>query len=122
MAKKEKAKFKEFKVTGKIFEYSGRIYPGKDGKGHVKREWGMSICLNNAFTLKGCWLTQTTRGITFISFPQYKSGDSYESYIYSSEELRDDWKVVVSKLCEIVGVESPKDDDIAEAPEGDLPF
>ena len=63
--KSKKPQFKEFKYSGKIFEYSGRIYSGREGSGKIQRRWPLSLCLNNVFTLKGVWLTQTKNNVFF---------------------------------------------------------
>lgn len=120
--KKEKEKYIEYKYTGKNFEYSGRIYPGKDGNGKVKREWLMGMTLNGVFAIKGVWLKQTSTGKVFFTFPQYKSGDKYMSYIFTEHELDNDFRELVKYLCKLLKIEAPSDDDIAEPPAEDLPF
>lgn len=124
MAKNEKKKdnYKEYKFTGECFEYSGRIYPGKDGNGKVKREWLMGLTLNGVFAVKGVWLKQTTTGKVFFTFPQYKSGDKYMSYIFTEKELEKDFAGLVKYLCKLLKIEEPADDAIAEVPAEDLPF
>lgn len=122
MAKKEQ-KFIEFKVSGDHFEYSGRVYPGKEGNGKVKREWLMSLTLNGVLAIKGVWLKQTSTGKVFMTFPQYKSGDKWMSYIFTEKDINDDFSKIIKDLCKKLKIEAPKDDDIMEAPEGeDLPF
>lgn len=122
MAKKEEKKYLEYKFTGKNFEYSGRIFPGKDGNGKVKREWLMGLTLNGVFAVKGVWLKQTSTGKVFLNFPQYKSGDKYMSYIFTEKEMQEDFKNLIQYLCKLLKIEAPKDDEIMEASGDDLPF
>ena len=123
MAKKEEKKFIEYKVSGEHFEYTGRIYPGKDGNGKVKREWLMNLTLNGVISIKGVWLKQTSTGKVFMTFPQYKSGDKYMSYIFTEKEINNDFELLIKEFCKKLKIEEPKEDDeIAEAPAEDMPF
>ena len=65
----KKANFKEFNYSGKVFEYSGRVYPSKEGTGKIVRSWGMSLTLNDCFTLKGVRLVETESNV-FLTYPQ----------------------------------------------------
>lgn len=128
--KKEAAKklsFKEFKFTGKTFEYTGRIFPSKEGSGKVKRKWGLTICLNGVFSLKGCQLVETDSNV-FITYPQYfvkgktDSDGTWNSYVYVDKELNDELDAFVSYLMTVVGIdgeEVAKDDGLKDE---DLPF
>lgn len=122
-AEEKKAAFKEFKYTGKTFEYTGRIYAGKDGSGKIKRSWGLSLCLNGLFDLKGCKLVETESNV-FITYPQFytESKKEWTSYVYIHKELNDEIDGLVNELMRIVGI---VDDDIAKSTgSGDenLPF
>lgn len=121
---KENAKYLEFKVSGETFEYSGRIYPGRDGNGKVKREWGVSLTLNGLLTIKGVWLKQTDSGKVFLTYPQYKSKDSYNSYIFVDKKLNDDLTKLVKEMCKKLKIKEPVVDEsaIAEPPAEDMPF
>ena len=120
---KENAKYLEYKVTGDVFEYSGRIYPGREGNGKVKREWGISLALNGVLTIKGVWLKQTESGKVFLTFPQYKASDGYKSYIFTDKSLNADMTKVVKEMCKRLKIKPVvSEDDIAEAPAEDLPF
>ena len=121
---KEKAKYLEFKVSGETFEYSGRIYPGIDGNGQVKREWGVSLTLNGVFYIKGIWLKQTDSGKVFLNYPQYKSKDKWASYVFIDKKLNPEIEKVVKEMCKKLKIKEPVVDEsaIAEPPEEDMPF
>ena len=87
-AKKEEIKFNEFKFSGETFEYSGRVYPKKSGetKGKVTAKWYVQLVLNDVLTIKGCYLVET-KDDYFLTFPQYKKDDSFESYIYIVKDM-----------------------------------
>ena len=117
-AKKEN-KFKECKVSGEIFEYNIRIFPKTAGKGKILNRWYMTIELNNALSIKGCYLTETESNV-FITFPQYSDKDGkWNSYFYQSEELKKELDNVVSKLMKLVGIDG---DEIATDGDSNLPF
>lgn len=129
-SKSKKPQFKEFKYSGKIFEYSGRIYSGRDGSGKIQRRWPLSLCLNNVFTLKGVWLTQTKNNV-FLSFPTWydENAEEWKNYVYLSEDLNEERDAFVSYLCGLVGIDAPEeeeddgdDSEFAEAGDDDLPF
>ena len=88
-AEEKKVTFKEFKYSGKVFEYSGRIYPKSEGKGKVVARYGINLTLNDTISIKGIYLVETEDKY-FLTFPQYKSGDSYKSYIYIAEGLNEE--------------------------------
>lgn len=124
-AKKEekKASFKEFKFTGKTFEYSGRVFPSREGSGKVKRTWGITLCLNGLFTIKGCKLVETESNV-FITYPQYlsdKDKNVWSSYVYVDKELNEEMDGLVNELMKVVGIAG---DEIATASDSgeDLPF
>lgn len=101
-AKKEEAKkFEEFTYTGKTFEYSGRIYEGSEGKGKVKSRSYLSLTLNDAITINGCYFVVLDDGSAFITYPQYKKGEKYKSYIFTDEDIKDELEAlskVIKKL------------------------
>lgn len=88
--KEEKTKFNEFKYSGKVFEYSGRIYEGNEGKGKVTSRSYLSLTLNDSITINGCYFVVLDDGSAFITWPQYKKGEEYKNYIFTSEELKDE--------------------------------
>ena len=117
-AKKEN-KFKELNVSGVIFDYNIRIFPKTAGKGKILNRWYMTIELNNALSIKGCYLTETESNV-FITFPQYSDKDGkWNSYFYQSEELKKELDAVVSKLMKLVGIDG---DEIATDGDSNLPF
>lgn len=129
-ASKSKApKFKEFDYTGKTFEYSGRIYAGRDGSGKIERRWPLSLTLNGVFTIKGVWLTQTKKNV-FLSFPTWYSenDEEWKNYVYLDEALNKERDALVNVLCGIVGIDGNDDDgeeseeEFAEDDGEDLPF
>lgn len=128
--KSKKPQLKEFKYSGKIFEYSGRIYSGREGSGKIQRRWPLSLCLNNVFTLKGVWLTQTKNNV-FLSFPTWydENNEEWKSYVFLSEDLNEERDAFVNYLCGLVGIDAPEEEDedsddseFAEAGDDDLPF
>lgn len=124
-SKKEtkKVDFKEFKYTGKVFEYSGRIYPSKEGKGKVLRTWGLQLVLNGVFTLKGVYLLETESTV-FLKYPQYQKDKEYVSYVFIDKELNKEIDGLIAVLMNVVGIGDGDDDEIATAPADDseLPF
>lgn len=117
-AKKEN-KFKECKVSGEIFDYNIRIFPKTAGKGKILNRWYMTIELNNALSIKGCYLTETESNV-FITFPQYSDKDGkWNSYFYQSEKLKEELDIIVSKLMKLVGIDG---DEIATDGDSSLPF
>ena len=110
--KSKKPNFKEYSYSGKTFEYSGRIYAGRDGSGKIVRRWPMSLCLNGVFTLKGVWLTQTKKNV-FLSFPTWydENADEWKSYVFLDEELNKERDAFVNYLCGLVGIDAADDDD-----------
>lgn len=115
---KNETKCKELHMDGDIFSYYVRVFPGKDGTKKIKRRWYMTIELNGAFTLKGCYLTETENNV-FISFPQYEKDGSYYSYMFTSEILREELDELVKKLMSLVGID---DGEIMKPEESNLPF
>ena len=91
--------FKEFKFNGETFEYSGRIYDPKDGKGKVKKTYGVTLTLNGVFTLKGVKLIQTDNSV-FLDYPSFKTTkdgkDTYVSYVYIDKDINSE----IDKLAE----------------------
>lgn len=90
-SKKEEAKtnYSEFKFSGKVFDYSGRIYPKTEGKGKVVARYGLSLTLNGVLTIKGVHLVETEDSF-FLKFPSYKSGEDYKSYFFIDKELNEE--------------------------------
>ena len=86
MAKKNKEvrDFEEFSYDGENFEYTGRVYPAKDGRSFVY------LTIDGVFTIQ-CHLVETEKGKFFISFPSYKNKDGkYKSYIFTDEKMQDE--------------------------------
>lgn len=101
-ASKETGKeFLEFEFEGKTFDYTGRIYPKKEGKGNVVSKHGMSITLNKNFTIKNCNIVETADSF-FISWPQYSAGDAFKSYIYVDEVLNDEIDKLTQAIADLL--------------------
>lgn len=98
----KKANFKEFKFSGKVFEYSGRVYPKTEGKGKVISRHGINLTLNDTISIKGIYLVETEDKY-FLTFPQYKTGDDYKSYIYIAEGLNEEIDNLTSAIVESMG-------------------
>lgn len=91
MAKK-KAEFAEFKFSGEAFEYTGRVYPSKNG------DYFVSLTLNDVFTIR-CRLKETKKGDQFLSFPSWKDKDGgYHQYTYIDKELNDEMDKLIEKI------------------------
>ena len=98
-ASKETGKeFLEFEYEGKTFDYTGRIYPKKEGKGNVVSKHGMSITLNKNFTIN---IVETADSF-FISWPQYSAGDAFKSYIYVDKVLNDEIDKLTQAIADLL--------------------
>lgn len=96
MAKKNKEfrDFEEFDYEGKWFEYTGRVYPAKDGRSFVY------LTIGDVFTIQ-CYLVETAKGKFFISFPSYKNKDGeYKSYVFTDEKMKDDLEELAKEIHE----------------------
>lgn len=86
MAKKNKEvrDYETFSLDGDHFEYTGRVYPEKDGRSFVY------LTIDGVFTIQ-CHLVRTEKGNLFLSFPSYKNKDGeYKSYIFTDEKMQKD--------------------------------
>lgn len=88
MPKKENSKKEEKKVAKEYKEVfaeglSARLYPAEEtGKG-IKRSF-MYLDFGNGFSIQ-CHFIETSNNY-FIAFPQYKSGESYKSYVWVEKD------------------------------------
>lgn len=103
--KREVVKFAEFKYSGKVFDYSGRVYQKQEGKGKVISRAGVQLCLNGVLTIKGIHLVDTEDQY-FLAFPQYKSGNDWKSYVYIPKD--DDFNKEIDNLTDIIAGELSK--------------
>lgn len=78
--KKDAKEFKEFSVKG----LAARVYPANE-TGKVKRSF-MYLNFGNGFSIQ-CHFIETSDNY-FIAFPQYKSGESYRSYVWVEPESK----------------------------------
>ena len=106
---KEEAKkeYLEVVYSGDTFEWSVRVYPGREGKGSVVSRHSLSITLNNFFSIKGATLIETADKY-FISWPQYaKEGKDggYVSYIYTAKDLNKEIDKLVLKISQEIAKE-----------------
>lgn len=104
--KNEEKNFREFKFSGKVFEYTGRVYKKTEGKGKVISRAGVQLCLNGVFTLKGIHLVETEENY-FLTFPQYKSGDDWKSYVYIPQDNKE-FAQELDDLTDIISAECAK--------------
>ena len=87
---KSNKEFKEFKVVGNCFQYTGRLYPAEEGNRHF-----MYLCLNEGITIQCTFVV--TDNTSFISFPSWKNKkDEWKSYIYTDECMNGD----LDNVCE----------------------
>lgn len=87
MPKKENAKKEEKKVAKEFKEVSAegltaRVYPAEKSKG-IERSF-MYLDFGNGFSIQ-CHFIETSNNY-FIAFPQYKSGESYKSYVWVEKD------------------------------------
>lgn len=124
-SKKSEVNYKEFKFTGKTFEYSGRIYAPTAGKGKIIKSYGMNLCLNGVITIKGVRLVETESNI-FLTYPQYvNQKEEYVPYIYVDKELNSEMDDLVTYLMKLLGIDSEEEEEEEEFQEGTgnkLPF
>lgn len=94
----KKAKFEEFKFTGKKFEYSGRLFQKKEGKGKVKSRSGFTLDINGLISIKGCELVVSEDNY-FITWPGwYKDKEHKGDFIYIDKELNEE----IDELAEVI--------------------
>ena len=96
MAKKsnKSADYAEFKFSGEVFEYTGRVYPAKS----KKSDPFVYLTLNDAFTIQ-CHLKETKKGDQFLSFPSWKDSDGeYHQYTYIDKSLNDEMDKLIEKI------------------------
>ena len=96
MAKKNKEvrDFEEFSFDGEHFDYTGRVYPAKNGRSFVY------LTIDDVFTIK-CFLVETEKGKFFISFPSYENKEGkYTSYIFTDEKMRDELEELAKEIHE----------------------
>lgn len=97
-AEKKEANYKEFKIDGVVFSYSGRLYPANATKTDKCDIIPFSLCLNNCITIKGCKLFRTDKN-SWISGPSYKGKDGdYKEYLYIDKELNVEMEKLISGL------------------------
>lgn len=96
MAKKNKEVgiFETFSYDGEHFDYTGRVYPEKDGRSFVY------LTIDGVFTIH-CQLVRTENGKLFLSFPSYKNKDGeYKSYIFTDEKMKKDLEELAKEIHE----------------------
>lgn len=97
-AEKKEANFKEFKIDGVVFSYTGRLYPANATKTDKCDIIPFSLCLNGSITIKGCKLFRTDKK-SWISGPSYKGKDGeYKEYLYIDKELNVEMDKLISEL------------------------
>ena len=80
--KEEKKSFEELNGTYAGMTLKGRLYPVEENKG-IKRAF-MYLEIVPGFNIQ-CHYVETSNNY-FIAFPQYKSGDSYKSYVFVEKD------------------------------------
>ena len=97
-AEKKEANYKEFKIDGVVFSYTGRLYPANATKTDRYDIIPLSLCLNGCITIKGCKLFRTDKN-SWISGPSYKGKDGdYKEYLYIDKELNVEMEKLISGL------------------------
>lgn len=83
-AKKDFLEFAtKFEKDGRQIMLSGRIYPSKDSKGKIERNF-MTLKVEDLLSIT-CEFVETSNSY-FVAMPQYKSGDKYKSYVYIEKD------------------------------------
>lgn len=96
MAKKNKEvrNYEEFSYDGEQFDYTGRVYPEKEGRSFVY------LTIDGVFTIH-CHLVKTENGKLFLSFPSYKNKDGeYKSYVFTDEKMQNDLDELAKEIHE----------------------
>lgn len=93
----KKANYQEFKYSGKYFDYFGRLYTKKEGKGKIVASYGLSLTLNSVISIKGIHLIET-KDSYFLSFPSYKYGEEYKPYLFIDTALDEE----IDNLTEVI--------------------
>lgn len=97
-AEKKEANYKEFKIDGVVFSYTGRLYPENESSTARCDIIPFSLCLNGCITIKGCKLFRTDKN-SWISGPSYKGKDGdYKEYIYIDKQLNPEMDKLISGL------------------------
>lgn len=89
--------FKEFKLKGKTFNFSGRIYTDKKREAGKLTIYPMSLTLNDAITIKSCSFYQTKDNM-WIGGPQYKTGDEYKDYLYIDKSINEEMDSLAEEI------------------------
>lgn len=89
--------FKEFEMKGKTFNYSGRVYTDNKREAGKLTIYPMSLCLNDAITIKGCSFYQTKNNI-WVGGPQYKSGDDYKDYLFIDKSVNEEMDALAEAI------------------------
>lgn len=91
MAKNSKD-YAEFKMKGKTFDYSGRVYPAKK-KGNPF----VYLTLNDVITIQ-CHLIDGKKG-SFIGWPSYDAGKgNYKNLIFVDKDLNDEIEELIETI------------------------
>lgn len=101
-AEKKEQDYKEFKIDGVVFSYSGRLYVKNQTSTARCDIIPMTLTLNNCITIKGCKLFRSDKN-SWIAGPQYKTKDNdYKDYIYIDKELSVEMEKLVAGIEEIL--------------------
>lgn len=81
--KEEKKSFGEINGTYAGMKLNGRLYPVEESGKGIKRAF-MYLEIIPGFNIQ-CHYVETSNNY-FIAFPQYKSGESYKSYVFIEKD------------------------------------
>lgn len=87
----------EFKMKGKTFDYSGRIYPDRKREAGKLTIYPISLTLNNAISIKSCSFYQTKDNM-WVGGPQYKTGDEYKDYLYIDKSINEEMDALAEEI------------------------
>lgn len=95
---KKETTYKEFKIEGQIFQYSGRLYPENTTSTAKCDIIPFSLCLNGVLTIKGCKLFRSDKN-SWITGPSYVGKDKdYHDYLYIDKDLNKEIDQLIAGL------------------------
>lgn len=89
--------YKEFKMKGHTFVWSGRIYTDRERQTGKLTITPISLCINGVFTVKGCSFYETDKNM-WVGGPQFKSGDEYKDFLYIDKELNEEMDALAETI------------------------
>lgn len=89
--------FKDCSVTGVHYDYTCRVYVDNAKTFGKVTSVPVSLTIDDLITIKGCHYKYTDKA-NWIEFPEYKSGDTYKSYIFTAEDMKTDLDTIAATI------------------------